>query len=123
MRASAVLTAGLLAAIASIGCDDNPLAENRDETTGFRLNPAVANVRVNDSTFVTAIPLNNYGEPTGAAVTASACDAKITIAPDPRRLAYEVPERYVVKGVATGETCINVSAGGSEATVSVRVRS
>ncbi len=122
MKASVVLTASLLAATVLIGCDDNPLAENRDQTVRFRLNPAVANVRVNDSTLVTAIPVNNYGEPTGESVSASACDTKISVAPDQRRLEYEVPERYVVRGLAAGESCLNVSAGGVQGTVVVTVR-
>jgi hypothetical protein len=102
-------------------CDDNPLSEGRDEVSRFRLNPAFANVQVGASVQVTAIPVNSYGEPTGASVTASACDAKVTVAPDTSRTVYEPAERYLVTGVATGDSCLNLSAGGRQATVVMKV--
>jgi hypothetical protein len=112
---------GAIVILAAAACDDNPLSEGRDDTARFRLNPSVANVAVGDSTFVTAVAVNDFNEPTGESVQASACDAKISVAPDPQRSAYEPPERFVVKGVTAGESCVNVSGGGQTASVTVTV--
>ena len=78
-------------------------------------------MRVSDSTFVTAIAVNKHGEPTGDSVTGTACDGKITVAVDPKRTEFELPERWVVKGVTAGASCVNVSAAGVQATVTVNV--
>ena len=122
MKARGVLAAlGAIVILAAAACDDNPLSEGRDDTARFRLNPSVANVAVGDSTFVTAIAVNDFNEPTGEAVQASACDGKISVTPDPQRSAYEPPERFVVKGVTAGESCVNVSGGGQSASVTVTV--
>lgn len=118
---------GLLAALAFVGltamtaCEDNPLSEDRDVVDRLQMNPSFANVRVSDSTFVTAIAVNKHGEPTGDDVTGTACDGKITVADDPTRSEFEVPERFIVKGVTAGESCINVSSGGKSATVTINV--
>lgn len=122
MKARGVLAAlGAIVILAASACDDNPLSEGRDDTARFRLNPSVANVAVGDSTFVTAIAVNDFNEPTGESVQASACDGKISVAPDPRRSEFEPPERFVVKGVTAGESCVNVSGGGQTASVTVTV--
>lgn len=122
MKARGVLAAlGAMVILAASACDDNPLAEGRDDTARFRLNPSVANVAIGDSTFVTAIAVNDFNEPTGADVQASACDGKISVAPDPRRSEYEPPERFVIKGVTAGESCVNVSGGGQTTSVTVTV--
>lgn len=118
---------GLLAVLALAGlsavaaCDDNPLAENRDVVDRIDTNPSFANVLVGDSTFVTATARNVHGEPTGDDVTGTACDGKISVADDPTRSAFELPERFIVKGVTAGESCINVSSGGKSATVTINV--
>ena len=112
---------GLLGVLAVAACDDNPLSENREDVDRFRINPSFAFVKVNDSTKVTAIAVNRHGEPTGDAVTATACDGKINVAPDATRVEYEPPERFVVKGVTQGETCVNVAAGGQQATITINV--
>jgi hypothetical protein len=111
---------GLMAGLA-VACDDNPLAEDRESIDRFNLNPSFAFVKVNDSTKVTAIAVNKHGEATGVAVTGTACDGRITVTRDATRLAYEPPERFVVRGVSAGESCVNISAGGKQATVTVRV--
>ncbi|MCI0435606.1 MAG: hypothetical protein L0271_18470 [Gemmatimonadetes bacterium] len=110
-----------LTSVFAIACDDNPLSEGRDAIERLNLNPSVAFVKVSDSTKVTAIAVNRNGEPTGAAVTGTACDGKITVAPDANRVEFEPPERFVVKGVTAGESCVNVSAGGKQATVTIHV--
>lgn len=122
MKARGVLAAlGAIVILATAACDDNPLSEGRDDTARFRLNPSFASVAVGDSTFVTAIAVNDFNEPTGEDVQASACDGKISIAPDPKRSEYEPPERFVVKGVTAGESCVNVSGGGQTASVTITV--
>jgi hypothetical protein len=112
---------GALAIVAITACDDNPLEEGRDETERFRLNPTVANVAVGDSTQVTAIAVNRYDEPTGEAVSATACDGKVAVSADAGRSGYEPPERFIVRGITAGESCINVSSGGQTATVTINV--
>jgi hypothetical protein len=112
---------GLLGVLAVAACDDNPLSEGREDVDRFRINPSFAFVKVNDSTKVSAIALNRHGEPTGDAVTATACDAKISVVRDETRVEYEPPERFVVRGVAEGETCVNVAAGGQQATITINV--
>jgi hypothetical protein len=118
---------GLLAVLALAGlsavaaCDDNPLAENRDVVDRLATNPSFANVQVGGSTFVSANALNQHGEPTGDAVTGTACDGKITVAIDTTRSDFELPERFIVRGVTAGESCVNVSSGGKSATVTINV--
>ncbi len=113
--------AGLLAVFAFAACDDNPLSEGRDSTDRFRLNPSVANVRVGSTTKVTAIAVNRNGEPTNEVVTATACDARVTVAPDPTRLEYEPRDRFVVTGVSVGSSCIRLSAGSVQAEAKINV--
>jgi hypothetical protein len=116
-------TLALLAVIAVgvAACDDNPLSEDRNKVDRFQLNPSFANVLVGGTTQVTAIPVNRHGEPTGDAVTGTACDAKISIDSDSTRTAFEPPERWIVTGVSAGESCVNVSSGGVSATITVNV--
>jgi len=116
-----LLTMFTFAGTIALACADNPLADGRDAIDRFTTNPSFANVKVNDSTRVTAIAVNVHGEPTGDAVTASACDNKITIANDPTRTTFEPPERFVVHGVTAGASCLTVSAGGKQATVTINV--
>ena len=115
-----LVTFGLVAAVAA-ACVDNPLAEGRDDVDRFNTNPSFANVKVSDSTRVTAIAVNRHGEPTGDAVTAAACDNKITVSNDATRTVFEPPERFVVRGVTAGASCLTVSAGGKQATVTINV--
>jgi len=112
---------GLVSVIGAAACADNPLSEDRDVVSRFRINPSFANVKVGGSTKVTAIALNKHGEPTGASVTATACDGKISVSNDPTRIDYEPPERFVVTGVSAGESCLNVSSEGTNATVTINV--
>jgi hypothetical protein len=111
----------LVGTFAVAACDDNPLSEGRDDVDRIDLNPSFANVKVADSTRVYGIAVNRHGEPLGVAVSATACDNKITIAPDPTRTNFEPPERFVVKGVTAGDSCINFTAGGKEATATILV--
>jgi len=119
-RGAVSTLAALLVIVA--GCDDDPLAKDRDVTAYWHLNPTVAIVNVGGTTTITAIPLNPHGEPTGRSVQATACNASgLEITPDPSRTAYELPERFVVRGRALGENCVIVSSGGSSDTTVVKV--
>lgn len=111
----------LMGAVGVVACDDNPLAEGRDEVDRIDLNPSFANVKVADSTRVYGIAVNRHGEPLGVPVSATACDNKITIAPDPTRTSFEPPERYIVRGVTAGTSCITFTASGKEATATINV--
>jgi hypothetical protein len=121
LRKIGLLVMVVFAGAGVVACDDNPLAEGRDEVDRIELNPSFANVKVADSTRVYGIAVNRHGEPLGVAVSGSACDNKITLAPDPTRTAFEPPERFVVKGVTAGNSCVNFSAGGKQATATIRV--
>lgn len=118
---------GLLAVVGLFGlspltaCDDNPLSEGRDEVDRLVLNPSFANVQVGGFTLVSAIAVNRHGEPTGDAVTGTACDGKINVQPDGNRTEFELPERFQVRGQTAGESCVNVSSGGKTATITINV--
>ncbi len=112
---------GVAGLVAMAACDNNPLSKDRDKVTRLDLNPSFANVKVNDSTFVTAIALNRNGEPTGDAVQGTACDGKITIKNDPTRTNFEPPERWIVHGVTAGQSCVNVSSAGVTSSVVINV--
>jgi hypothetical protein len=121
LRKMGLMAALGLAVTAFAACGDNPLAENREDVDRFDLNPSFANVKVNDSTKVNAIPVNVHGERLGIDVNGTACDSKITVKRDETRTAYEPPERFVIKGVSAGASCLTVSAGGKQATVTINV--
>lgn len=123
MKASGVIKAalGVLVLFLVAGCNDDPLASGRGDVSDFILNPTYANVLVGGTTKVTAIAVNRHREETGDAVTAQACDSKVSVAKDPTRTAYEPPERFVVTGMAEGESCITVSAGGLDRNVTINV--
>jgi hypothetical protein len=112
---------GLVAMSAVAACDDNPLSEDRDVVDRLQLNPSFANVQVGAFTVVSAIAVNKHGEPTGDAVTGTACDAKINVQPDGTRTEFELPERFQVRGQTAGESCVNVSSGGKTATITINV--
>jgi hypothetical protein len=112
---------GLALVFAATACDDNPLAEDRDEAAYFRLNPSNVAVNAGGTVKVDAVVVNKYGSATNEAVTATACDAKVSAVADTGRTIYEFPERFVVTGVALGSSCIVVRGGGITDTVAIRV--
>lgn len=113
---------GALLVLATVtACNDDPLSEGRDEGSYFMVNPAVAVVNAGDSTRVTAIVMNQHGAPIGAAVTAEPCDGKVAAFADPTRSAFEEPERFWVRGVTLGESCVVVRGGGLTDTAVIRV--
>jgi hypothetical protein len=113
--------AGLALVLAVSACDDNPLAENREEAAYFRLNPSSAAVNAGGEVDVTATVLNRYGAATNAPVTGTPCDSRITAEPDSTRSEFEFPERFTVTGGELGLSCLVVSGGGLTDTIQIRV--
>lgn len=112
---------GLALVLVVSACDDNPLAEDRDQAAYFRLNPSNVVVNTGGIVKVDANVLNKYGAATNAAVTATACDAKITAVADADRSDFEFPERFTISGVTFGNSCLVVNGGGLTDTIQVRV--
>jgi hypothetical protein len=113
--------AGLALVAAVTACDDNPVAENREDAAYFRLNPSNAAVNVGGTTRVVANVLNQYGAALVVNVTATECNSNVSVAVDTVRSDYEYPERFVITGVSHGESCIVVSGGGVTDTIHIRV--
>ena len=113
--------AGLALVAAVSACDDNPLAEDRDSAEYFRLSVSNAVVEVGGEIRVVANVLNQYGAALVVNVTASECDAGVTVAVDTIRSEYEYPERFIITGNTVGESCVVVTGGGVTDTIDVRV--
>ena len=122
MRKAARSVLSVAVVIAAVSaCTDDPLSEGRGEAAYFFTNPSFATVNVNGTTKVTAIVRNRHNAPIGAAVTGTACNDRITVRPDSTRTAFEEPERFVLRGVSVGSSCLIVSGGGIKDTVEVNV--
>ena len=113
--------AGLAFVLAVSACDDNPLAEDRDVGSYFRLNPSNVVVNTGGTVKVDASVMNRYGAATNDPVSATVCDARISAAADPERSDFEFPERFVISGLTFGESCLVVTGGGLTDTIGVRV--
>src|SRR5262245_1640401 len=113
------LIAASLVGIALAACDGNPVSDERGSVFRLFLSPSVLNLTVNGEKKVTGYTVNRYGEATFDRVTASACDAKVTVTEDTDLLPFEPPTRVVAHGSAAGTTCITFTGGGM--TDSVRV--
>lgn len=121
LRGAGRAIAGLALVAAVSACDDNPLSENRDSAEYFRLSVSNAVVEVGGQIGVVANVLNQYGAALVVNVTASECDAGVTVAVDTVRSEYEYPERFIITGNTVGESCVVVSGGGITDTIDVRV--
>ena len=119
IRAVALLSVLGLGVVAA--CDDNPVAEDRENVFRLFLNPTVVNLTVGGTKAVTGQALNRYGEATFTPVTATACDARITIAPDTTLLPIEPPTRVIATGRTVGTSCIVFTGGGFTDSVTVNV--
>ena len=115
--------AGLALVLGTVtACDDNPLAEDREEAAYFRLNPSSVAVNAGGEVLVDAVLVNKFGGGLNQTVTGTPCDNKITAVPDSARSVFEFPERFRIRGGNTlGLSCLIVSGGGITDTVSVRV--
>jgi hypothetical protein len=122
-----VITRRMAAALAAVlvlgaaACDDNPVAEGRTDAARLDLSHTNATVEVGGQIVVRANVLNRHGSPTGAGVTAQACDNRVTVTPDTARSAFEYPEQFRVRGQSYGTSCLVVSGGGITDTVNLRV--
>ncbi|HUF51111.1 MAG TPA: hypothetical protein VMN60_09775 [Longimicrobiales bacterium] len=114
--------AGLaLVLITVAACDNNPLADDRDQAAYFRLNPSNVAVNAGGEVKVDAVLVNKFGGGLNQAVAATPCDNKITAVADTGRSVFEFPERFVITGVTLGMSCLVVRGGGVEDTIGVRV--
>lgn len=113
--------AALTLVMSAAACDDNPLAEGREEAAYFRLNPSNVAVNAGGTVKVDAVVVNKYGAATNEAVTATPCDNKVTAVVDTGRTSFEFPERFVVTGATLGTSCLVVRGGGITDTVEIRV--
>jgi hypothetical protein len=123
MRKGVKTLLGVAVAVGTLaGCSNDPLTKDADEAVFFFTNPSTATIAADTVGIpVTARVMNRYNAPTGDAVTATPCDSKLTVAKDPLRTELESPERFIVKGVAAGASCIVVTGGGITDTVDVLV--
>lgn len=100
----------LIACLAVGACDDNPVNQGRGDATSLAVNPDFAVVNAADTTRVYVVALDRYGELTYGQVQYTACDNKITLAPDTNkiqgRVPIEAPERTIVVGNTLGESCV-----------------
>lgn len=112
---------GMALVLGATACDDNPLAEDREEAAYFRLNPSNVAVNAGGTVKVTATVVNKFGAATNAGVTATPCDNKVSAVADTSRSEFEYPERFEVTGNTLGMSCLVVRGGGITDTVDVRV--
>jgi hypothetical protein len=102
-------------------CDDNPMRDARDEGEYFFTNPSFSTIVAGDSVQVVAQVRNRYLAPTGDGVTATPCDADITVVADTTRTQFEAPERFWVYAHNLGPSCLVVSGGGVTDTVDILI--
>ena len=119
MRKGVTTLLGLVLAVGALSaCDGDPLSKDADKAVFFFTNPSFATMKIDTIGLkVTARVMNRYNAPTGDAVTATPCDSKITVIKDTLRTEFESPERFVVKAVSPGESCLVVAGGGITDTV------
>lgn len=109
------------------GCDDNPTDFEPDETVRIFANPTVMTVPAGVTTLLQSRTENAGNEPTWEEISASvdgscgsaaiAVDVAASFEPT-----IEPPGKFDVTGGTTlGETCIQLSGGGANATVEVMV--
>jgi hypothetical protein len=112
-----VLGLTLFLAAFTAACDNNPLKDDRDKGAYMFTNPSFGTLRLNGTSPVIARVMNKYTAPTGDAVTATPCDAKISVVKDTSRTEFEAPERFLVTGNTLGRSCMIVTGGGITDTI------
>lgn len=114
-------------ALGIAGCDDNPIDFDATEATQIFTNPSAMTVPAGVTAFLESRTLNEGGQPTWDEIT-PAVDGTCGSA----TLTVEVADDYepevqppgvfdVTGGTTLGETCIQLSGGGVDATVEVTV--
>jgi len=104
------------------GCKGDPLSDADGTPVALTTSFTDLVVAVGDSVTFTAEVVDGRNTPLQVSITAGACDAKITAAPDPNF--NPVPATaagFVIAGVTVGTSCVNLSGGGLQATVDVTV--
>ncbi len=120
VRTAVVLLAAGLAGL-TLGCDSNPVSENRKDSAVLALNPNHVVIDAADTSRVNANTLNVYGSPTLGGLTFTACDSKIEVSLDPARVSIEPPDRVIVVGKTLGSSCVVATSGGLTDTATVFV--
>src|SRR3990172_11305427 len=82
--------------VAAAACNEDPLAEGRDEAVFFQLNPTVVSINAGSTAKVAAVIVNKYGGSTFSTVSAEPCDSKITAAKDTTRTGFHPPQPFLV---------------------------
>lgn len=111
----------LIACLAVVACDDNPVSEGRGDATSLTVNPDFAVVNAADTTRISAFARDRYGDLTYGQVTFTACDAWLVLVPDETRVEAEPSDRTKVVSGTLGESCATATAGGLERTTTVQV--
>ncbi|MEO5510359.1 MAG: hypothetical protein ABIS27_06985 [Longimicrobiales bacterium] len=117
MRKSVGMALGMIFLGAFTACDNNPLKDDRDKGLFMYTNPSFATIVVGGTVKVRANVMNQYSAPTGDAVTATQCNARLSAVADTSRTDLEQPERFTVTGLAIGTSCLIVTGGGITDTV------
>lgn len=109
------------------GCDDNPTDFESDETVKITTNPSVMTVPAGVTALLASRTENAGNEPTWEEITASvdgSCGSgaiSVDVAADFEPTLQPPGQFDVTGGTTMGETCIQLSGGGANATVEVAV--
>ncbi len=117
-----LLGVGAALVFTAAGCKGDPLSDADGNPVAIVTSFTDLVVDVGSSVTFTAEVVDGRNTPLQTAITASACDAKVTASLDPNF--NPVPATatgFVVAGVTAGTSCVNLSGGGLQATVDVTV--
>lgn len=112
-----------VASLLAPGCKQDPLSDLDGTPADIVTSFTSVVVDAGDSTTFTASVVDGRSTPLPDAITFTTCDAaKVSVSADPT---YDpVPAtstRAIVRGVAAGASCVNVSGGGLSTQVDVTV--
>jgi hypothetical protein len=104
------------------GCKGDPLSDADGTPVALTTSFTDLVVDVGNSVTFTAEVVDGRNTPLEVAITAVACDAKVTTSPDPDfNPVPATTSGFLVAGVTAGTSCVNLSGGGLQATVDVTV--
>lgn len=120
-RLSKTLVA-LLAVVAVGACDDPPIEPGSSDAARLATNPTFAVIEAGETRLIQTYLVNEVGNPVAGEVDFDACNGLITVVEDEDQLDIEPGTNLLVTAGGTlGESCINVSAGGFEETITIRI--
>ena len=111
----------LLAVAAAGACDDPPIEPGNSDADRLVTNPSFVVIDAGDTRLVQAYLANVLGNPVVGEVEFEACDAGVTVTADDEQTDIEPGNNFYIQGNTLGESCVNVSGGGFEETIGVRV--